>query len=99
MKWYQHGDVTIKPVKSIPQDAIKENHNVLMDGEVTGHKHQVIGKHNIFTKEGILYLQADNQIIVKHEEHKSMTIPAGNYKINRVREYDFFEEEIRSVRD
>jgi len=99
MKWYQHGDVTIKPIKEIPKGAVKETTDTLMDGEVTGHKHVAIGEYNIFSEKGTLYLQADSELTIKHEEHKPMTIEKGNYVIGQVREYDFFDDEIRAVRD
>ena len=40
MIWYQHGDVTIKPINEIPEGK-KIKHNKLMDGELTGHAHRV----------------------------------------------------------
>ena len=36
---------------------------------------------------------------VKHEEHKSFTIMPGSYEIDRVKEFDPWEEEIRRVQD
>lgn len=99
MKWYQHGDVTIKPVKTIPSGEILVG-NTLMDGELTGHAHRVTkGSFQLIEKGGVLYFKADSDCVVTHEEHKPMTIPKGNYQIGQVREYDFFEDEIRKVRD
>lgn len=100
MEYYQHGDVTIKKVVEIPENSEKKNHLILMDGEITGHKHQVVdGEAILFEKDGVLYLKADTKCTVGHEEHKAITIPKGNYKIGRVVEYDPFEDAIRSVRD
>jgi len=97
-KWYQHGDVTIKPAR-IPKEAKEINTNVLMDGELTGHKHIVVGDHNIFAEKGTLYLQANGEVIVRHEEHKPITLPKDTYIIGQVREYDFFEKQIRAIKD
>jgi|WetSurSiteA1Bulk_404760.scaffolds.fasta_scaffold28246_2 hypothetical protein len=97
--FYQHGDVLIEDCK-IPADAKKLNHVVLMDGELTGHKHQiVIGKGELFEKGETLYLSAITDCVIGHEEHARITVAPGTYKIRRVVEYDPFEDAIRSVQD
>lgn len=99
MKWYQHGDVTLKPVSAIPEKSETVKHNVLMEGELTGHRHTVVGECNLFQKETTLYLQANGEVTIKHQEHKPLTVPEGTYVVGQVREFDFFEDEIRNVRD
>ena len=100
MKYFQHGDVKITVVNKIPGDAKKLEHLVLMDGEITGHKHQVVqGEAILYEKNGVLFLKANTDCTVGHEEHKAITVPKGNYEIGRVVEYDPFEDSIRAVRD
>lgn len=100
MKYYQHGDVLVKKIGSLPEGLKKLSTNVLMDGEATGHKHVVAqGEYELNEKSGTLYLTAKGDVIIKHDEHKPITIPEGNYVIGQVREYDFFADEIRQVRD
>lgn len=100
MNWFQHGDVTIKPVKSAPKGARRRQGNTLMEGETTGHTHKVTeGEFDLVTKGGVLYFVARTPCVVTHEEHKPIAVPQGTYKVGRVREYDFFQKEIRLVKD
>jgi len=46
---------------------------------------------------GDMFLTADNDIVVKHPEHKSLKLKKGDYVIRIQREYD--EEENRRVLD
>lgn len=49
---------------------------------------------------GTRYLKvADEPIEVSHEEHKTISVPPGKYRIEIVREYDHFLEEARKVVD
>lgn len=49
---------------------------------------------------GDRYLKViDKPVDLKHEEHKTISIPPGEYKIGIVREYDHFKEESREVVD
>lgn len=57
-----------------------------MDTSATEPKSQVVG-----------YAVVDSPAELTHEEHKTITIPAGIYQIRRQREYD--EKEIRFVED
>ncbi len=97
---YQQGDILIEVVESFPGDAKKLDHLVLMDGELTGHKHQVIeGKAVLYEKDGTLYLSAKSKCVIGHDEHHAQTIAPGKYKIRQVVEQDPFEDAVRSVRD
>jgi len=62
----------------------KLDHLVLAEGEQTGHKHSIShGKAEMLT----------------HPDHKTLTIPKGNYEIVKQREYQVGEEKYREVRD
>ena len=98
--WYQQGDVTIKPVESIPEGASPLGTRVLREGEATGHAHRATGEGvQIFIHGDTLYMRADGGTEVVHEEHKAVTVPPGVYVIGAVREYDHFAEETRPVFD
>ena len=98
--WHQHGDVLIKPVEKIPNGSKKLAHKTLMEGELTGHKHQVIsGDAELFEKDGTLYLSAKTDCVVGHQEHGNVTVKQGKYKIGRVVETDPFSDAIRAVQD
>ena len=98
--WFQQGDVTIKPVASIPEDASPVGTRVLREGEATGHAHRATGEGvQLFIHGDTLYMRVEGEAEVVHEEHKPITVPPGLYEIGVVREYDHFEEEIRPVFD
>lgn len=102
----QHGDVLIKRLSGgIPQNATKRKLDnrgvVLAEGEVTGHAHVIKDSTSavLFESDFALYLRVLSETTVVHEEHKPITIPAGDYQIGIVREYDHFAEEARKVAD
>jgi len=100
-EYVQQGDVIIE-VSEMPKDCKKLNHLVLADGEVTGHKHQIIPQGNLielYEKNGEMFVKAKNNFKVKHEEHDTIELPEGIYKIRKVQEFDHFENEARNVRD
>jgi len=75
-------------------------HVTLAEGEVTGHAHRVtVGRAELYEDSGTLYLRCKTECVVTHEEHNPITIPAGDYKIGIVREYDYITEEARRVAD
>ena len=85
---YQQGDVLIEKVEEIKGK--KLNHLVLARGEVTGHCHEITaGEAELYEEEGILYLRVKGEeATLTHQEHKTIKIPKGDYKIRKVREYD-----------
>lgn len=99
--WYQQGDVTIRPA-TLPRGQRADKGRVLAYGEVTGHAHRLTEASDglLVEIDGVLYLSvgAGGAEIV-HEEHKAITVPAGEYVVGRVMEYSHFEEEAREVRD
>jgi hypothetical protein len=99
-KWYQQGDVTIKPIDKIPAHAMATGTRVLAEGEATGHKHLAEAEDvKLYLHEGSLYMSAPQGTTVVHEEHGPLIIPPGEYQIGIVREYDHFAEEARYVAD
>ena len=100
MVWFQQGDVTIKPVASIPAEATPVGSRVLREGEATGHAHVATGEGvQLFIHGGTLYMRVPAGTEVVHEEHAVVNVPAGVYEIGAVREYDHFAEEARPVFD
>ncbi len=98
--WYQQGDVTIKPIDSIPAEAKATASRVLAEGEATGHKHVAEAEDvQLFVHDGILFMSAPHGTTVVHEEHRVLEIPPGEYQIGVVREYDHFAGETRQVID
>lgn len=108
MKTYRQGDVLLRQVSEIPVDAVVTEKKdqfgkprvVLAYGEVTGHAHAIHDLENVdvFVKgDGTMYLQVKDAVDLKHEEHATITLPAGSYE--RVIQREYSPEEIRNVAD
>ena len=106
--YFQQGDVLLKSVDSVPADAVEQEARgrglVLAEGEVTGHYHavpmaEVDEDIHMYEKDGVLYLSSSKDFTVEHDEHHTQTVPAGNYEVGIVQEFDHYAEEIQKVRD
>lgn len=96
--FYQQGDVILKVVSGCKGK--KLNHLTLAEGEATGHHHTITkGDAELYEDNGTLYLKANEEVELTHQEHNAITLPKGDYKIGIVKEYDHFAEEARRVQD
>jgi hypothetical protein len=89
MLW-RHGDVLIATVDRIPLTATPQHHLILAKGEVTGHSHRIAEADtaHLFELNGTLYLDVVAAFAtVIHEEHHTITLPQGRYKVWIQREY------------
>ncbi|WP_406695656.1 hypothetical protein V5E97_32090 [Singulisphaera sp. Ch08] len=97
---WRQGDVLISAVEAIPPGATCLPHCVLAEGEVTGHSHRVegVGVADLLAdgEERFLRVNASTVRIV-HQEHGTITLPRGLYRVWQQREYT--PEAIRTVRD
>lgn len=99
---FQQGDIILEKVVRLPDDCKKLGHLVLAEGEVTGHKHEVLPQGNLIKlveKDGQMFVKSKVDFKVKHDEHGTIEIPDGIYKVRKVREYNHFAEEAREVKD
>jgi hypothetical protein len=90
MLWRQ-GDVYIETVSSIPEGAVERNSSVLADGEVTGHQHRIKDFRSaiVFEVRGQLFVDVLAEIAdIVHEEHDTIRLKRGQYRVWRQREYD-----------
>lgn len=97
---FRHGDVIIQQVEKLPEAPEPLPHLILAHGELTGHAHRVTpaagGK--LFRSAQGVFLEINAEgLKVVHEEHASIALPPGIYRVWRQREYS--PEEIRIVRD
>ncbi|OQX78911.1 MAG: hypothetical protein B6D56_08105 [Candidatus Omnitrophica bacterium 4484_70.1] len=100
MKAYRHGDVIIVEIEKLPEGVKKLNHLVLAEGEVTGHKHQIIkGDAELYEKDGRLYLRVITPSVIDHPEHGQGVIEPGIYGVDKPQEFDYFKADYRRVRD
>lgn len=96
------GDVFLVPCE-MPENVVsipKKGKLILAEGEATGHAHTIENSHaSLWQDSETLYLSATAEVTLHHQEHRAITIPAGNYKVGIVQEYDYFLEETRKVVD
>lgn len=102
-EYYQQGDVIIEQVEAVPQGEavpVEDGKLILARGELTGHTHaidKVEGVELVKGADGNLYLSLPLERNLVHQEHQTIVIPPGLYRVRQVREYDHFAEEARSV--
>jgi len=98
-QYAQQGDVIITRVSEVKGK--KLNHLTLAKGEATGHHHTITeGDATLYDHEGTLFLRVESDTAtLTHQEHLPITLPKGDYEIQRVREVDWVSEETRQVRD
>jgi len=103
----QQGDVLLikvegeKPQAQKPIEATARGF-VLAEGEKTGHAHVLEARPGttLFGLEGddvLLHVEQESQVV--HDEHGTGVVPAGDYVVRKVQEYDHFAEEARKVQD
>ena len=90
---YRQGDVLVfqlrKPKKGpITAYGFKPKaDNIIIEGEITGHKHEVVnGK--LYEKDGKIVVEAEKGCILKHPDHNPIALPAGVFEIKIQEEYD-----------
>ena len=126
---YRHGDLLIQKINAMPPSAFpipkQKTHNfptgsTLAEGEISGHKHQLIGNGqvyvgmyyinrprdppNAFLTHSIndineLWFKADDDLEIVHEEHKTLEIPKGIYKVTKEQEFNPFKEMNEKILD
>lgn len=107
---YRQGDVLVLPVSeddvptviknSPPEPRDGRARIVLAFGEATGHAHAITAPGELFRGASPLdpdYLHLPHGGRLLHEEHESIALPAGWYRVIRQREYT--PGEIRAVAD
>lgn len=99
---YRQGDVFVSRIKALPASVTtvpRDNGRIVLAyGEVTGHAHAIAELDaELLMAEGQVYLRADGEVVLRHEEHGAITLSPGVYKVTRQREYT--PEAIRNVAD
>lgn len=103
---YRQGDVLIVSVSELPSDldqlARENGRVVLAHGEATGHAHAIKDKRAALFRDPklaavFMRVSGGGPVALKHDEHDTIAIPPGNYRVIRQREYS--PEEIRNVAD
>lgn len=91
-KQYRQGDVLLVKVTSLPHDAeaekIDDKHIILAYGETTGHAHRLSTAYATAYKwQGNRLIEVHQPSELIHEEHNSINLPPGVYKVVLQREY------------
>jgi hypothetical protein len=102
---YRQGDVLIIPVESIParlEPVAREGGRVVLAyGEVTGHAHAIKAEGAALFRDpnlvAVFMTVTGDPVALEHDEHSTIVIPPGDYRVIRQREYT--PEEIRNVAD
>jgi len=99
LKVYRQGDVLLKEIRAIPENAKPVNDLVLALGEATGHSHRLSGKTvQVFQgSDGKKFVRAGTETVLVHDEHKHIPLMEGLYEVKLQREYS--PQEIRRVQD
>lgn len=103
---YRQGDVLIERVDTLPSAALTARPRqggrlILAAGSVTGHHHAIASvEADLFEaagEPGVTYLVARGSVALSHEEHSTITLPTGVYRVSIQKEYT--PQAIRNVAD
>lgn len=103
---YRQGDVLVVPVESIPKKLERIDREggrvVLAHGEVTGHAHAIRDSRAALFRDPklaaiFLTVGGGASVDLEHDEHSTVALRPGNYRVIRQREYS--PEAIRNVAD
>lgn len=99
--FFQQGDIILYPVSKVSgkKQEKKAIGYVLSEGETVGHFHKIEDEIDLLISESGMFVSSKESFTLTHEEHGSITVPAGNYEVRHVQEYDHFAEEARPVID
>lgn len=105
----RQGDILFIPMRDETlntQGAKVRDNGIIAEGEATGHHHRVAiaDMPNAELLElgwqRDLYLRVTgDSISIVHEEHHTVTLPKGDYKVHQAREFDYLGQFSRAVRD
>lgn len=104
----QQGDVLLLRIKKLPDGCKKVSCDkrglVLAEGEHTGHHHRSEANEGLVLMEapdGVRFLvnETEHDAVIRHEEHKPVTIAPGIWQVGGVIEKDWFSDMVRKVVD
>jgi hypothetical protein len=94
---YRQGDLLFIKTEN-PKTIYSEiEHGIIEEGSITGHKHKLVNGKLYNSNIGKVIL-ADNNTMVIHEEHNTIILPDGYYRVIKQREY-VSKDESRYVYD
>ena len=97
-EFIRHGDVILTRVEEIPVGVKEIADRVVAEGEITGHKHVLVGKQvQVFRDGEQLFVDAKVGAVITHQEHRQLTVPRGKWRVDIQRVFDPVAE--RRVQD
>jgi hypothetical protein len=90
---YRQGDVFIEKIDKLPKDLDEVKDGIVLRGEATGHSHRLeggqvlIGRISGWHQPAEMFIAIPSVGRLVHEEHATIIIPEGFYKIRRQVEY------------
>jgi hypothetical protein len=93
---YRQGDILFMRIEtSVTEDCPDPCEEIqIAEGEVTGHHHTAKGKNlGMLFKSGgdIIDFLAPEGCRIEHDEHNTLELPPGRYRVRRQREYTYSE--------
>lgn len=90
---YRQGDLLFIRINELPKRTKKRTSDVILKGEATGHSHRLVGGQILV--EYWPFLRGEERLImvvpqeakVVHEEHATIVIPEGFWRVQRQREF------------
>lgn len=104
----RHGEVILKPIDSLPQNAVleKKAKSYIVAHSETGHHHVLESTKDfkVFVLQDEKYLEVPEFAQLLHEKtgkdvHTPHKIAPGIYKINIKQNFDYFKKAMANVRD
>lgn len=101
----RQGDILFVPTTDkVSESAKLRKSGIVAEGEATGHHHRIAVLEDAELYEmswrGDLMLRVSERgVSIVHEEHHTVTLPPGNYKVHQAREFDYLAGLVRNVRD
>ena len=87
----RHGDVILHPIDPIPVNVLKKiPGGALAQGTATGHSHTLANPDSatLYALPIGRLLVVKKRVGLKHEEHKTIMLSPGFYRVNIKRQYD-----------
>ena len=95
-EFWQQGDVLLKKIEKAPKGLKALKGDLLFKGQ--NHHHRLSGKFKMGIVDNKTYVVSQGAELF-HEEHKTIAVPAGTYRMDHVIERDHWLEESRQVVD
>lgn len=104
MNIFRHGEIVLKSINKMPNGKMSKHNEFIVAHSETGHHHILKSdtKFDVLEKT-MLYIRLYEPAKLTHKKsidfHRTLDIPAGDYKVIPKVEYNPFEQIIQAVRD